>query len=418
MRHFVFFCLIFVLVLSGCNAPAQPAANTSVPALSGANTPAAVQATQQPALPTNTAPTTTALPTTTPTSAPAGWIAYTGADGNIWLIDQLSGEQLQVTSEGTSLLPRGHEQSVVYDRPLWSSDGTLLAFSRQESIPLPDRMDVQTSLWVYDLAAGEARQLLAPTEKFVLFSWQPGTHVLTTNDSTDPAYFTMRGQVDSSLARGIRAIDADSGLQSELVPPSRGYHLVNPQWSPDGSRLCFEEVHYMEGRGPFGCYEFASGQYQSWERSIGAVSFSPDGQQIAYDTLTYVPSGEERIYLNNPQDSAERAFGPQLENGYSASPRFSPQGDQIAYFGQYFQQNSSNSHKLYVQSLQEDYPREAGTFESPQWLSWSPDGQQLLLVVGPYDNSQIITVALASGEVRALTQGIAPAWQPAAPVSP
>ena len=53
-----------------------------------------------------------------------GWIAYSGADGNIWLARPDGGDQRQVTTDGTAHRP--------YLHPNWSPDGTMLVFSTSE----------------------------------------------------------------------------------------------------------------------------------------------------------------------------------------------------------------------------------------------------------------------------------------------
>ena len=61
---------------------------------------------------------------------------------------------------------------------------------------------------------------------------------------------------DAALATGISAIDLDTGETSLLVEPENGYTLILPTWSPDGRFISFDELIYMEGRGPFAYYDF------------------------------------------------------------------------------------------------------------------------------------------------------------------
>jgi hypothetical protein len=71
-------------------------------------------------------------------------------------------------------------------------------------------------------------------------------------------YFTTRGdKPDSTYAKGIIGFEVDSGETVELVKPERGYALYGPVWSPDGRFLSFNELLYMEGRGPFAYYDFS-----------------------------------------------------------------------------------------------------------------------------------------------------------------
>ena len=90
--------------------------------------------------------------------------------------------------------------------------------------------------------------------------WKPQTHIIAYGEMTDPNYFTGRGKVDASLAKGILGLDVDSGETLELVKP-QGFSLVNPKWSADGRFLSFDEVYLMEGRGNFAYYDFEKGEY-------------------------------------------------------------------------------------------------------------------------------------------------------------
>lgn len=408
MKQLTFTILLIALLLAGCNVPTapvvSPADTTTLPV--DPQTPQTAESTLPATVETQPESATQPAPEQ-PTAV--HWIAYIGLDGNVWLANPLNGEQRQLTRDGSGLISPGGQEAVVYNSPEWSSDGRLLAYSRQLQTPLPDRMDYTYTLIVYNLPEDKIQATLENAAPNGVLSWQPGKHVLTYHLNVDPNYFTTRGEVDSSKALGLRAWNVDTWDISELVPPQRGYHLANPMWLPDGSRVCFNEVVYYEGMGAFACYDFTASQYFAWERPIGAVSYAPDGQQIAYDYLTYIPNGEERITLNNLQGTAEQSFAPKFENGYSWQPVWSPQGDKIAYTSFDFNANTS---KLQVQSLNENYPRELGLFESPTSISWSPDGSQLLLVVGPYDNSQVILVDIASAAVKPLAQGAWPAWQP------
>ncbi len=59
--------------------------------------------------------------------------------------------------------------------------------------------------------------------------------------------------------------------------------------------------------------------------------WSPDGSQIAYDRLTYSPTGTERIFTRPRLDGAEQQISPDLDQGYAFYPVYSPDGMQIAY---------------------------------------------------------------------------------------
>ena len=131
------------------------------------------------------------------------------------------------------------EKFYTYQEPAWSSDGRFLAYERTTYTPLADRTDIKESLWIYDDDSGEMRLLLEDMQ-ITGFAWKPQTHVIAYGEMIDPNYFTGRGTVDASLAKGILGLDLDSGETLELVKP-QGFSLVNPKWSADGRFLSFDE---------------------------------------------------------------------------------------------------------------------------------------------------------------------------------
>ena len=69
----------------------------------------------------------------------------------------------------------------------------------------------------------------------------------------------------------------DSGESSELVKAERGVALYTPIWSPDGRYLGFDELVYMEGRGPFAYYDFEGGQYVAWRTPLARMTLRRTG---------------------------------------------------------------------------------------------------------------------------------------------
>ena len=57
----------------------------------------------------------------------SGFIAYIGADGNLYVSDQAGGKQAQLTDDATDPLNQPVE-FVTYQLPTWSQDGNQLAF--------------------------------------------------------------------------------------------------------------------------------------------------------------------------------------------------------------------------------------------------------------------------------------------------
>ncbi len=326
-------------------------------------------------------------------------IAYIGADGNVWVLES-GGEARQITDDANTNLA-ADVPSVSYYFPNLSSDGMMVAYRRDQGAPVPDGMQYTFGLWVYNLATGEAKQVF--DQNPAGFDWKPGTHLLAYGVGVDAAYFTGRGAVDSNLAQGILVIDVDSGDSAELVKPERGYALYGPVWSPDGRFLSFDELFYMEGRGPFAYYDFDAQKYIAWEKALGLYDWSPDGAYLVYDYLTYTANGTERIFLRSREGTEETQLSPDTQ-GYAYYPAISPDGQRVAYLNASGGPDSP-SVILTVQAIQGGEPRELGVFESVMGLDWSPDGKYLIFSAGPYEVQQVFAVSLADGSARVLAQG-------------
>jgi Tol biopolymer transport system component len=153
---------------------------------------------------------------------------------------------------------------ISYYFPRISSDGRYIAARRDAGVPVSDGVQYEFGLYVYDTETLESRAVYEDVNLIPAgFDWKPGTHLLAYGIGSDPNYFITRGQPDAALATGISAIDLDSGESSLLVGPEKGLTLILPTWSPDGRFLSFDELIYMEGRGPFAYYDFEAQQYVS-----------------------------------------------------------------------------------------------------------------------------------------------------------
>jgi len=334
-------------------------------------------------------------------------VAYIGADGNLWLADASGGPPRQMTSDASPLGAGG--DVISYYFPKISSDGRYIAARRDAGVPISEGVRYQFGLWVYDTETGESRPVVEDSDSPPAgFDWKPGTHLLAYGIGSDPNYFTTRGgKPDAALATGIYAADLDSGESSLLVAPEHGYALILPTWSPDGRFLSFDELIYMEGRGPFAYYDFEARQYIAWDEPLGNYDWSPDSSQLAYDRLSYTASGTERIFTRPRVDGAEARVSPEPDQGYAFYPVYSPDGRQIAYLTNPGGPESVQ-HTLIVQNLASGELRELGSYESVWHLEWSSDGRALVFSAGPYESQQVYGYDLVNGAATVLAQGSQP----------
>ena len=334
-------------------------------------------------------------------------VAYIGADGNLWLADASGGPPRQITNDATPQEAGG--DVISYYFPKISFDGRFIAARRDAGVPISEGVQYQFGLWIFDTETGEIHPVYEDTDSPPAgFDWKPGTHLLAYGTGSEPNYFNMRdGKPDAALATGISAVDLDSGVSSLLVGPENGYTLILPAWSPGGRFLSFDELVYMEGRGPFAYYDFEAQQYISWDEPLGNYDWSPDGSQLTYDRLSYTATGTESIFIRARQNGTEEQVIQDLAQGYAFYPVYSPSGLQIAYLANLGGPESVQN-TLIVQDLSTGEARELGSYESVWYLEWSSDGKALVFSAGPYESQQVYIYDLVNGATTVLGEGSQP----------
>ena len=338
------------------------------------------------------------------------WIAFESENSNIAMVNPVTGEIKPVTENGRSVIKTGEgAQTIQFSQPAWSSDGELLAFKQELLTQKTSWLDIVTSIWVYE-PDSETSWMVLENETLSGFTWRPGTHTISYSVNTDPGYFTGRGVVDASVAHGIMLVDVDSGEISELVAP-QGFSLIQPKWSPDGSLVSFDEVYLMGGRGNFAWYDFNTSTYHSWEKAIGIYDWSPAGI-LAYDYLTYIPSGVERIMLNDRMNTSEELFSVSVDKGsFAFYPRFSPSGAQLAYIVGHGSIDEIDGYQMMLQVIDSSEAQMLLEGEQIETYSWSGDGSFLAASLGFYGSSDIVVIDVLNETSTVVAQGWNPVWQ-------
>ena len=415
MKRIATLIMLSAVALSGCGI--IPKVITS--STGEAPTPVEVVET---AVPVDTAaPTDVPAPTAAPTNVPTepvlpeySMLAYVGTEGNVILKDLLTGSEQKVTADATPNIAGG-DQEVHYFDLTWSSDGQFLAYQRLVATPIETGQKYTFSLWVYDMAAGVPREVLADVQT-AGFAWRPGTHQLTYAPTVQEGYFTSRAELDATKATGIWSIDVDAGSAAvEIVPPTAGFSVVSPQWSADGRIVAFSEIFGMEGTGNFAYYNFDTAEYVRREQQVGNYDLMPDGSRLVFDTLTYMPGGMERIWIVNLDWTGSQRISPHYGEGYAFGPKLSPDGQQVAYWKGLGMpgEPSMDRNELFVQPVVEtNDPKSYGVINSPVSLDWMADGKSLIVNHGDPENREISIVHLADATVEKLLNGTYPAMRP------
>jgi len=330
------------------------------------------------------------------TSIPA--MAYVGIDHNMWLLEAGSQTPRQLTFDAKL---GGEGETIEFLSPSLSSDGLLLAYTLLVSTPSANGYENIYEVWVLNLATGEQSRIL--DRRSGGMAWKPGTHTLAYGIGLELEYFISLSEPPSRLATGIYTTDLDSGETLELVTPERGYALAGPEWSTDGRFLSFAEVANMEGSGLFAYFDIEAQEYVAWDEAVGNTSWSPDGSLLTYARVTYVPTGDERLYLR-PRQGFERPVGPEFGGpAYAHHPIFSPAGDQIAFL--YQEEPMSDFSTIMVLDLDNEQSKSLGQFEDVWEFAWTPDGSQLVFSFGIYPDRQIIALNVDDGHQTTLAAG-------------
>jgi Tol biopolymer transport system component len=349
-------------------------------------------------------------PAEEPSARNGKWIAFLDAQQNVWMIASDGTEMKQITDDAQIIYDdQGLNIGIVnYFHLEWSPDGSRLAFVRNDS-DFKEYVESR-SFWIYSVENGL-------TDRFDIhiqnYTWNPNSRAIDFSPKV-PDILDPNLSLDS--IQGILELDITTREITELVPPQNGRPIIAPAWSPDGKKISFDEVIYIEGRGNFGYYDFETNSYITWEEDlenqIGNYSWFPDSQHIAYDGVGYVPGPGARIWKTD----LERTSSTPLTNmdvvQFAYWPMISPQGNQIAYLASYPGQMMEQTW-LWVANLDGSNARQISEHESAAEQTWSPDGNAILYTVREPDGSRRIYIYdFSLSKSRPLTKGSFPRWQP------
>jgi len=246
--------------------------------------------------------------------------------------------------------------------------------------------------------------------------WSPdGTQIAFLRVNESPLFGRM---TLSTQDNGLYLISADGSGEVRLTPPEMTtFALVPPIWSPAGARLAFavsrravgDETAIMRTDNTVEDVYLVAPDGGNLERIVKGVlvnqlAWSPDGQYLLFRSFP-----ERKLYLV-PRD------GGNLRSLYEDSrPRYitwSPADREIAFY-------SDQDGLIYRASLESG--EKVAITHSPLSLSaltWSPDGRQLAFVTagGAGESSELYVVPAAGGDPVHLSamdgQLLWPAWSP------
>lgn len=225
---------------------------------------------------------------------------YQGFD-NLW--------RLSTSPSGGDPRPITFNDAVIETAPTLSADGRTVAY--QVRTPAGPR------LFLRDLAEPRAwPRLFTPEDE----------------NETSPRFSPDGGSIAFSSGGDVRVRTLE-GDERRVVDPAIGGGNGGFVWSPDGTRLAF--TNSRSGWAQVAVVRIETGEVTpiTWEeRGHGDISWSPDGGWLSFTRSD--ESGFSNQVVVAPSDGARPPREITRGRGMRAQPRFSPDGDELAWIEQ------------------------------------------------------------------------------------
>jgi len=295
-------------------------------------------------------------------------------DGDIWVADQ----------DGTGRRPLVQSDDAWEGWPMWSRDGTHLAFwSAPEDLDRYDSSSWQTAtsadLVVVDDNGGDARVVATDAQFPSAISWSRNGDLLAYSSGL-PGVTDARVHVARSDGSGVTSL-GDPDLDA-----------WGPAFSPDGWSIEFHAGNYDAERGIFlmnrdgddlrQVSHTTGGEHSGTTAQVG---WSPDGSFII-ESVGVGNSWETRIFRVDGLHEVSITDHPQLgDNPYgSFGAVYSPDGALVAY-----KRVTDKSEVVVARADGTDvYVVEGITIDPFTSLEWAPDGSRLIAIDSLKTNDQ------------------------------
>ena len=339
------------------------------------------------------------------------WVAYvvTSADmkenandADVWLVSTAGGEPTRLTTNKKS-----------DSQPRWSPDGKKIAFvSAREDKP---------QVFLISPFGGEAEKLTDSKSGVQSFQWSPdGTRIayVAQQEPTAEEEKKLKDKDDAQvidqnfkLAR-IWVIDVTTKKATEVVKGD--YTASDPQWSPDGRHIAFianptpkADDGFVSDIWVIDVTSAMSAEIGTLQKRLAELTRMLPGLEAtagpSYFRWMEIKGQIVAVQREIDQKSGLRKL---LHNdGPDGSPRWSPNGKQIAYLSRDLKTAHVGQLRLMITDLGGGTPRAvASTFKyQPGAPKWSGDGQTIYFNSPVRTTSQLFSVSVSGGEPKQIS---------------
>jgi Tol biopolymer transport system component len=204
----------------------------------------------------------------------------------------------------------------------------------------------------------------------------------------------VRYRTDAANAQhmDIYVMNADGSNKHWAKSYASAFHITDPSWSPDGSRLVvtvnLQNVNYVA------TLNLATGQL--------ALVWALGGSYMQGQNPSYDPTGQKIIYVGPSHTTVDLVVpdGPHLvpvsSDTWVDDPTFSPDGKKIAYSR--IATGTFNNYEVFVRTLATGVvTRLTNNGKHDGEPSWSPDGTRIAFSSDRSGRPQIWTMSSSTG---------------------